>query len=212
LRSYFVKGYGLFLTLVMPVGIWCAVFGDDIILVLLGPKWQAAAPIFRWLVPTTIAFGLTNPFSWLMLATGRAGRCLKIALAVTPLLIASYAIGVGFGPKGVAIGFSTGMMLSVVPVIAWAKHGTLISGKDVLTVVMRPVLSVAVGVVVALMLRAQLGSVHAFVRLLIETSALFGTYLVALLVATKQRTIYVELLKDTGLWRSRSRTVVSPQY
>ena len=43
IRKYFLAGYSLVVSLTLPTTIVCAVFADDIILVVLGPKWQASA-------------------------------------------------------------------------------------------------------------------------------------------------------------------------
>src|SRR5262249_3305482 len=131
LKAYFLKGYGLFLSLVMPITMGCALFADDLILVFLGPKWHEASVIFRLLAPTILALAFTNPFAWLLMATGRAGRSFSIALAVTPLLILGYAFGLRHGPTGVAVGFSTTMAVCVVPVLLWAKRGTLVTMLDI---------------------------------------------------------------------------------
>ena len=42
LRSYFLKGYSLVLALTVPITIGGALFANDLILVLLGPKWNDA--------------------------------------------------------------------------------------------------------------------------------------------------------------------------
>ena len=205
-RSYFLKGYGLFLSLVMPVTVWCALFANDIILVMLGPKWREAAPIFRWLAPTIMAFGLTHPFSWVMLATGRASRCVATALAVTPLLVLGYAIGLRWGPQGVAMGFSISMAIAVVPVILWAKHGTLISALDVFKAVTRPLLSVVIGAAVTLLAGSLLDRIQpSLLRLFVETGALFGVHLLVLLFVMNQKAVYVGLLRDTRLWPFHKR-------
>ena len=36
------------MVLTLPLTIGCALFADDLILVLLGPKWNGAARIFRF--------------------------------------------------------------------------------------------------------------------------------------------------------------------
>jgi PST family polysaccharide transporter len=206
MRSYFVKGYGLFLSLIMPVTVCCAFFSEDIIVLMLGPKWRAAAPIFRWLAPTTMAFALTHPFSWLMLATGRAGRCLKIALVIAPVLIVGYAIGLSAGPIGVAAGFSIAMALAVVPVALWAKQGTLIRVKDLFGAVTRPALSVVIASIVTYAARNLLVSVQPlFARTVVECALLFTVYLVALLFVMGQLRMYTDLLRETGLWPGHGR-------
>ncbi|MGA9989043.1 MAG: lipopolysaccharide biosynthesis protein, partial [Terriglobales bacterium] len=49
LKSYFLKGYSLILALTLPITFTCTLFADDVIFVLLGPKWNEAVPIFRLL-------------------------------------------------------------------------------------------------------------------------------------------------------------------
>src|SRR5262249_238989 len=66
LRSYFLKGYSLVLGLTLPITIASALLADDMILVLLGPKWNGTATIYRLLAPTISIFALINPLGWLM--------------------------------------------------------------------------------------------------------------------------------------------------
>jgi O-antigen/teichoic acid export membrane protein len=206
LRNYFLKGYAVFLSLVIPLTVGSALFADDIILVLLGPKWRDAAGTFRLLAPTIVAFAMANPFAWLMLATGRAVRCLQIALFVTPVLILSFFIGVKYGPQGVAAGFSITMVLSIAPVVLSATRGTLITIRDVLTALRPPTLSMAAGVAAALAVGPVLDRLHpAFVRLLAESTVLSGVYLFTLLVIMKETSMYMGLLSDTGLWPAAGR-------
>ena len=57
IRSYFLKGYSLVISMTVPITMFSALFADDIILVLLGPRWGEAAEIFRFLTPTVLIFG-----------------------------------------------------------------------------------------------------------------------------------------------------------
>jgi PST family polysaccharide transporter len=208
LKNYFLKGYSLFLSLVMPITVGCLLFAEDIIRVFLGPQWNEAAPIFRLMAPTILVFALVNPLAWLMLASGHAMRSLKIALLIAPVVVLSYVIGLKYGPNGVAGGFSIAMVAMVVPVIWWAKHGTLITGPDILRTVMMPLTSVAIGAAAAWAARGIVGRVElTFPRLVAECSILFGVYLCVLLFVMKQKAVYAAVFRDTGLWPVRkSRT------
>jgi hypothetical protein len=99
---------------------------------------------------------------------------------VTPVLIVSYVLGLTHGPQGVAVGFSIVMVLSIVPVLLWAKHGTPITLKDILRAVAPSSTSVIIGAV--------------------EATILFGTYAFALLFVMNQKPMYAALLRETGLW------------
>lgn len=140
-RSYFLKGFSLVLGLTLPITIACALFADDAIFVLLGPKWKDAVAIFRLLAPTIAIFAIINPLGWLLYSLGLVGRSLKIALVFAPTIIAGYVMGLPYGPQGVAFAYSAVMTLWVIPFIAWCVHGTVVSLRDILLEVSRPLAS-----------------------------------------------------------------------
>jgi O-antigen/teichoic acid export membrane protein len=202
LRSYFLKGYSLFLSLVMPITVGCALFAEDIIRVFLGPKWDAAVPVFRLLAPTIFTFALVNPLAWLMMATNRATRSLKIALLLAPVVILGYMIGLAYGPIGVATGFSVATVLSALPVIIWATRDTPITATDALKVVMRPLCSIVIGAGAAI--AAWNFFIHSLnptlLRLTVANTVLFGTYAIVLCFVTDQRPVYFGLIREMGIW------------
>jgi O-antigen/teichoic acid export membrane protein len=196
LRSYFLKGYSLVLALTVPVTIACALFGEDLISVILGPKWKAAIPIFRLLAPTILMFAMMNPFSWLLFSMGWVNRSLKIALVIAPLAISAYLIGLPYGPKGVALAYSTAMTIWLVPHILWCIHGTNISFGDILGVVKRPVISAAVGAVIAFAVQYRFGpSLSPLFRLVVGCGILFTIYAVMLLYVMRQKAFYADLIR-----------------
>lgn len=198
-RSYFLKGYSLVLTLTIPASIGIALFAPDLILVLLGPKWRAAAPILRLLAPTVVVLSLINPVGWLMFSLGMVGRSLKASLVFAPIIIASYVIGLPYGPEGVALAFSAAMTLCAVPIIAWGIHGTVITLRDIASTASRPVLSALVAAVVAFAVQTGCGQAFSpLVRLVLESAALASAYAAMLLFAMGQKEFYF------GLFRSLS--------
>ncbi len=203
-RSYFLRIYTFFLSLAVPITVGCAVLADDIVHVFLGPQWHAAASVFRLLAPTILGSALITPFGWVLFANGRVVRSLKIALLIAPTTILACVIGLGHGPAGVAIGFSTAMALLVAPVIVWAKHDTLITTRDTLEAIKPAAGSILLGTALTLASwpwASEVGS--PLFRLAIAGSILFGTYLVVLLFAFGQARVYAKLLRETGLWPAR---------
>lgn len=214
LRNYFLKGYGLFLSLVMPITMACALFAEDIVRIFLGPKWGATAPLFRLMAPTIFAFALKNPLAWLMLATGGAARSLKMAFFIAPCVILGYAAGLSYGPAGVAAGFSVATTLLAVPVIFWATHGTPVTGIDALKVLVRPLLSILIAAGVTLVAWSYIHSLEpVLLRLIVANAVLFGVYASVLLFVMGQREVYVGLLREIGIWplARRRRTPGSDQ-
>jgi O-antigen/teichoic acid export membrane protein len=197
LRSYFLKGYSVMVSMSIPITIFSALWANDIIFVLLGPKWMDATVIFRLLTPTILIFGMIDPLFWLMISTGHQERSLKIAVVIAFLVITSYLIGLSYGPQGVALAFSLAMTLWVAPHIVWCLHGTPVSVWDLLSVIGRPLLSGIVAAAITLVLQSLCGQFQS--RLLWLTfggAVMFVSYASILLFVMGQKDFYLELLKN----------------
>jgi O-antigen/teichoic acid export membrane protein len=201
LRNYFLKGYGLFLSLVAPITIACAIFAADIVRVMLGAQWGEAVPIFSLLAPTIIAAAVMSPLGCLMQATGRVVRSVKISLLIAPVLVLGYTLGLSRGPTGVAVGFSGAMVMLIVPVTAWARQGTLITGRDMLLVAARPVVSALSGAALAYWVGTFLVSWGAFSRLVVVSTVLFAAHGAMLLLVFRQWPEYLNMWRAVGMRR-----------
>jgi O-antigen/teichoic acid export membrane protein len=196
LRSYFLKGYSLVLAMTLPIIAACAFFSDDMILVLLGPKWQSASVIFRLLAPTVLVFAIANPLSWLIISLGLVRRSLNMGLVIAPLMIVAYVIGLPYGPTGVAFAYSAVMLLWVIPVTVWSVHGTVISFGDIFLAVSRPLASSIVAAGFAFEVRLVYGHLLSPTpRLVLETSVLLVSFFGILLFVTGQKSLYLNLLR-----------------
>lgn len=196
LKSYFLKGYSLVLALTIPLTFCCALFAKDMILVVLGPKWKDAVDIFRLLAPTILVFALINPLWWLTCSLGMVGRNLKLVLVMAPLVIGGYLMGLPYGPKGVALGYSTVMILWVVPCIAWSVHGTVVSLRDIMLAASRPLVSGIVAAALAFGVQFFCGqSLSPLLRLILGAIVLFGAYAAILLYGMGQKAFYIKLLR-----------------
>ncbi len=195
LRSYFLKGYSLILSLTIPASIFCALYAPNLISILLGAKWKEVVPIFRLLAPTIAVFAMINPFSWLLFAIGKIARSLKIAFVIAPMVITGYVLGLPYGPRGVAFGYSVAMALWLFPHIVWCVHGTAISVMDVMRTLLPPLMS---GCAAALLsFPVELLSAHrlpALFRLAAEMSMFASVYLSVLLFVMGQKTLFMNLV------------------
>jgi PST family polysaccharide transporter len=197
LRSYFLKGYTLVLSMTLPITIFCAVFVDDIIGFLLGPKWKDVAVIFRLLTPTILIFGIINPLAWLLYSIGLQVRGLKVDLVIAPLVIAAYIIGLPYGPRGVAFAYSAAMVLWCVPHILWCLHGTLISPRDLLLAAGWPLLAAIIAAVFGVAVEFCLGrSEWHLANLLVGGGTIVAVYFLVLLFFMGQKTFYLGLFKE----------------
>jgi len=197
LRRYFLRGYSLVLAMTVPLTLLCALFSEDVIRVFLGPKWGEAAPIFRYLAPTILVFAIANPLSWLLMSLGLIRRLLKMGLVIAPIMIASYVIGLPYGPKGVAFAYSTVMTLWLAPLIAWAVHGTAVSARDIVATAYKPLASGVAAAGLAFGVRAAYGYLlPPLTRLALESGVLLGAFSVLLLFVAGQKSLYLDLFQQ----------------
>jgi O-antigen/teichoic acid export membrane protein len=187
----------LLLSLTIPTTISLALFAEEIVRVVLGPKWMEVAPILRLLVPAALVFALVNPLSLLVISTGRARRALSISAATTPLVIVGILLGLRHGPIGVAMGYSLAMALIVFPIASWSKRGTKISWADLWRTCKQPLvaglLAGAMGLIVKVALSVAVAPIP---RLLIEFGSVFGVYACVFLFVLKNGNLLMDLLNQ----------------
>jgi PST family polysaccharide transporter len=92
-----------------------------ITLTVLGPNWESAALIFAGFTVSALCAPLTAVSSWLFVSQGRGKGMLLSTWLVSGLFVLSVAIGLPFGPVGVAFATSAMALLIGVPVLFyWA--------------------------------------------------------------------------------------------
>jgi O-antigen/teichoic acid export membrane protein len=210
LRRYFLRGYSFVLALTVPITIVCALFANDLIVVLLGPKWYGAIPIFRRLAPTILIFALINPLGWLLLSLGLVRRSLKIAFVIAPVVICGYLIGLHYGPTGVALGYSIAMILLALPVMAWSVHGTAISFRDIAKAASQPLVSALVAAAMAWGVQAWCGHwLSPLPRLILDGLVVLGVYLGMLLYVMGEKAFYLGLVRGLRSAPAEEEVLVS---
>ena len=202
LKSYFLKGFSLVLGLTLPVTVVCALFADDVVLVVLGPKWHAATQIVRLLAPTTAVLAIINPLTWLICSLGLVRRSLRITLVHSPILILGCLLGLHWGMTGVAFAYSAVMVLWVIPHTAWCVHGTGISFGDIGMAAIRPLVWCAIAGAAGYAVRRACGDFDSpLLRLVLETGVLAVTFYAGLVFAGGQKALYLDLLRAVGSGR-----------
>jgi len=196
LWAYFQKGYSVVLAVTVPIAIMCALFAEEIIIVAFGPKWGDAVPVFRSLAPAVFAFAIINPPGWLLVALGMIGRSLRIALVIAPIVILGCVAGLPYGANGVAIGFSTAIMLWVVPHLLWSFHGTGVSLREVVLLIGRPLIS-SLGAGLCAWAAAYLirPTLPAFATLTVSSAIFMAVYSFILLFIMKQGAFYLDIVR-----------------
>lgn len=205
LRRSYLKTHSLVASLTVPAVVICAVFANELVTVILGPKWLASAPVLQLLSPTFLIFALINPFGWLLQASGRVQRSLNIALLIAPVVILGVALGLRHGPSGVALGYSAAMLILIAPCVAWSMRGTGITARDYLDSIKDPLLAAFFGGVVGWLVRLLIGGALSALSLLaIELFCFSATYIGTLFFVLGQKDFYIDIARNLLQRRDRS--------
>jgi PST family polysaccharide transporter len=195
-RRYFLKAYSLVLTLTLPLTVVCTLFADDLIVVLLGPKWVGAVEIFRILAPTILVLAISNPLGWLLTALGMVKRGVYIGLLAAPLMITGVLIGLPYGPRGVAIAYSTVMVIKVIPVVLWALHGTGFRVRDVFGALANPLAASTVAAGIAFWVHTMSApALSPVLRLALDLGSFGAVYVAVLLLIAGEKALYLDLFR-----------------
>jgi O-antigen/teichoic acid export membrane protein len=194
-KSYFLKGYSLSVALTVPVTIVCAVFSQEVVAFVLGPKWVETAGIVQLLAPTILVFALINPMFWLVFSAGMMRRSLLTAVVIATLVITAYVLGLPYGPRGVAASFSIVMTLYIVPHLMWCVHGTNVSLADLFRTAGKPLIAGLIAGAACIAFRQVTTEWPSILRLIVGTALLGGIYGLVLLFVLGQRAFYVDLVK-----------------
>jgi len=190
----FLRAYSALLCLTFPITLVSGLFSDELVYLVLGAKWAEAAPILKYLTPTILIYALINPYGIFLYASGRAMRSTFMSFVLAPTVVLAVWLGMPYGPKGVAIGYSTAMGVLLLPMTIWAFHGTGISLLRYWKAIRYPILAacaaLASGVLVNLLTSDAFRPIW---RFSIGCSIVLSVYVAALLVVKEQRQICFDL-------------------
>ena len=85
-------------------------------LVVLGPKWAEAAPIFAGFTLVAMYTPLGSVAGWLLSSQGRGQDFLRLSVICSSVTLAAFLVSLPFGPVAVAIAYSVSCLLISLPV------------------------------------------------------------------------------------------------
>jgi PST family polysaccharide transporter len=126
---YYLRLANLMMWITTPIFGFLFVAAQPVIVLVLGAQWVGAAPVFQILVFSALGQLLFESVIWLFVSRGESGRLLKLLLVISPIIVGSFAIGLPFGIKGVALSGSL-VLVAIFPwVLKYAFRGTPLSLK-----------------------------------------------------------------------------------
>ncbi|RYY06763.1 MAG: hypothetical protein EON55_22660 [Alphaproteobacteria bacterium] len=119
----------------VPLMVFCIVDGQELVDVLLGPRWTAAGPLFRWIAFGGLAAAVNASAVWLFISQNQTAslRRYSMASAVTNLL--AFTIGATLGITYVAAIAAVMFMFVSAPLMLYGatRTGPVRFGDIILT-------------------------------------------------------------------------------
>lgn len=107
--QFLLHGQTLMLHLIVCVLAFAAALAEPLILLVLGPQWQEAVPVFRILAVAGIFQAASYASYWVFLSKGLTPLHLRFTLISRPVMIGFIFLGALWGVSGVAITVASGM-------------------------------------------------------------------------------------------------------
>jgi polysaccharide transporter, PST family len=181
-RKAYTRTLELLLVLTYPGIAFVLVSHDQLILLLLGEKWAGISPIFGILAIGALFAPIGNSTGWLFLSQDRTREMRNWGAVSSALFVLSFAMGLPWGPVGVAACYVTVGGVIQGPLLLWAcTRSGPVALRDVLRALLPHALSVliccAVEFTLARVLPAGLGC------FLLQLALCYPLYFAALLIA-----------------------------
>ncbi len=154
-RSW-AKGLSTLAFFAMPAFGLLSVVSRDVIVMLLGQKWQPASVLVGILALRGIPHVIERTVGWLHAASGRADRFMRWGLVQTAVQLIALLIGLPFGTQGVAWSYVVSTFLLVLPAITYSGRPLGIGIRQVIGVIGHQMLGTLLAVGFSLVLRETL--------------------------------------------------------
>jgi O-antigen/teichoic acid export membrane protein len=149
LARYYLRATNLMLWITALLFGFLFVAAVPVVVLTLGSRWSAAAPVFKILVIAALGQLLLEISLWLFVSRGMGANLLRTLAAMTPLIIGSYTLGLPFGIKGVALCGSLMLMMIVPALLKVSFRGTLLTLRQVGQTMLCPLSAGLAGVAAA---------------------------------------------------------------
>jgi PST family polysaccharide transporter len=146
---YYLRSISLMMWISSAIFGFLFVTAEPLIVLLLGARWREAAPVFQIFVISALGQLLLDSIVWLFVSRGESGRLFKLLMIISPIIICSFAIGLPFGIKGVALSSSL-VLVTILPwILKYTFRGTHLTIQRLGQALMYPVSLSLVGVFLA---------------------------------------------------------------
>jgi O-antigen/teichoic acid export membrane protein len=116
-RRSFMHAYETLALITFSFSAMCLVLASPLILVVLGPKWKDVIPLFSAFAVVAVSWPLGEAAVWLFQSQGRGREQLHNHTLGGAVTLASYVIGLHWGPLGVVVLLAITSMAIRLPIV-----------------------------------------------------------------------------------------------
>lgn len=161
-RAYYLKISFLLALTSMPLVAFLASAADEVIGLLLGPRWLGVVPIFQALALAAFIQPVASLRGLVALSSGRSRAYLVVGAIYAVVACIAFVAGLAWGPMGVAIGYSIATYVLLYPSIKLSFQSTTIQWSDFWASIRQPALTslFAAGAVALVLRPGMLAGMH----------------------------------------------------
>ena len=182
LARYYLRTINLMMWISAPIFGFLFVAAIPLIILILGNRWREAAPVFQILAISALGQLLLESARWLFVSRGQSQRLLKLSLIISPIIVGSYAIGLPFGIKGVALSGSL-VLLAIFPwILKFSFRGTNLTLQRLGHAILYPISVCLAGVCLAELALHLIAPKHIVSQLIVTALSFAAGYSLSVLV------------------------------
>ena len=182
LARYYLRIVNLILWSIAPIFGFLFVAATPVIVLILGNKWREAATVFQFLCISALGQVLLQSAIWLFVSRGQSARLLKLMLIISPAIVGSFAIGLPFGIKWVALSLSLILLAALPWIFKFTFKGTELTLRRLGQALLYPVSVCLFGVLLAESAMHLLAPQHTLSQLLVTALGFAMAYSLSTLV------------------------------
>jgi O-antigen/teichoic acid export membrane protein/polysaccharide pyruvyl transferase WcaK-like protein len=116
-RRTFLRVYDAIVFITFPCAAVALVLAEPLVLLVLGPQWKGAIPLFAGFALVAVTAPMTFTPSWLFVSQGRGRDQLYSYLIAGPVTVVAYLVGLHWGPIGVILSLAIANPAVLLPVV-----------------------------------------------------------------------------------------------
>jgi O-antigen/teichoic acid export membrane protein/glycosyltransferase involved in cell wall biosynthesis len=134
-RQHLISGLSAMAFVGMGLSALFTLLGQDLIRLLLGPKWEATGQIFTYFAPGIGVMILYYIHGWIHLSIGRADRWFRWSLVEVIVTCLLFLLALPWGPAGIAVSWTASYWILIVPAFWYAGSPIRLGVKPLLAAV-----------------------------------------------------------------------------